>query len=60
VIGINKGQVVGYAASASPAYHALVWQNGTMTDVGTLGGSDSYTHGINDAGQIVGQARFAS
>jgi probable HAF family extracellular repeat protein len=54
VTGINKGQVVGFAAIASPAYHAFVWQNGIMTDLGTLGGSESYAYSINDSGQVVG------
>src|SRR5205823_3945206 len=32
------------------------YQNGAMTDLGTLGGTSSSAFAINDAGQIVGHA----
>ena len=32
----------------------------TITDLGTLGGDESGAYGINDSGQVVGQAQKAS
>jgi uncharacterized membrane protein len=34
--------------------HAFLWSNGTMTDLGTLGGLDSQGNAINDLGEVVG------
>jgi len=38
-------------------YHAFVWSNGTMTDLGTLGGNFSAGNAINLSGQVVGSAQ---
>src|SRR5712692_7086139 len=37
-------------------YDAFLCHSGHMTDIGTLGGSGSQAHGINDFGEVVGQA----
>jgi probable HAF family extracellular repeat protein len=51
--GINDpGQVIGYSH-----YRAAIWQpDGTMTAVGTLGGTISTASGINNKGQVTGMS----
>lgn len=34
--------------------HAFLWTNGTMADLGTLGGDSSSANALNDKGQVVG------
>ena len=57
----NLGQVVVYAHFNSQ-YHAFLSDGtpGSMIDLGTLGGSSSYAHDINDLGMIVGYATDSS
>ena len=50
----NRGQVVG-VSTTSTGVHAVLWENGTITDLGTLPGDDySEARGINERGQIMG------
>jgi probable HAF family extracellular repeat protein len=40
-----------------PEFRAVLWQNGSITDLGTLdGGYESLAFGMNDSGDIVGPA----
>jgi probable HAF family extracellular repeat protein len=58
--GINdKGQAVGGSGTCyggpTPSLHALLWQGGTATDLGNLGGTRlSSGQDINNQGQVVG------
>jgi probable HAF family extracellular repeat protein len=55
VVGINeRGQIVGSSVTPIGSRHAFLWQNGRMTDLGTLGGLFSSATAVSDRGQIIG------
>lgn len=61
----NNGQVAGtcwgWNSKLSSLYtHLVLWQNGTVTDLGALGGVRSSAAAINDNGQIVGYETTSS
>lgn len=52
---INEaGQVVGRATN-----RAFLWQNGSKTDLGTLGGPSAVAQALNEVGGVVGYSRLS-
>lgn len=54
----NVGQVLIKRLDAD-GFRTLLWQEGTLTDLGSLGGRETQGRDINDAGQIVGWSQTA-
>jgi len=60
-----SGMVAGFSETGAvdptfeefpPVFHAVVWKDGQIIDLGTFGGTLSYANDINNRGQVVGFA----
>ena len=56
-VAINSaGLVVGQSGTAEGDNHAALWENGAVTDLGTLGGRTAIALAISNGGQVVGSS----
>ena len=55
----DSGQVAGFSYAPGGA-RAVLYDDGTITDLGTLGGSSAVAHGISNAGYVVGYSFTAT
>jgi len=58
VTGASENGAIDPVAN-TPETHAVLWSNGQLNDLGTLGGTQSVGAGVNDAGQVTGFAQNA-
>jgi probable HAF family extracellular repeat protein len=50
----DDGQAVGISGTCSAILHGVLWDRGTVTDLGNLGGSIASPGDINNRGQVTG------
>jgi probable HAF family extracellular repeat protein len=54
VVTNERGQIIGARPGKNGLWRAVLWQQGRLTNLGTLGGDGSTASAINEHGQIVG------
>jgi probable HAF family extracellular repeat protein len=54
----NSGVTVGLGYFGVSGVHAVIWRNGDVRVLGTLGGSGSEAFGVNERGDVVGGANL--
>ena len=54
VVGVSYTNTVADPSTGFPIQDPFFWENGKMTDIGSLGGANGYPAWINNRGQVVG------
>jgi probable HAF family extracellular repeat protein len=58
IVGASYVSFTPNPASGIPTLDPFLWDNGTMTDLGNLGGTNNWAQCINNRGQVIGGSRF--
>jgi probable HAF family extracellular repeat protein len=59
VVGVSYTNTVADSSTGFPIQDPFFWENGKMTDIGSLGGASGYPAWINNRGQVVGASNLA-
>jgi probable HAF family extracellular repeat protein len=54
IVGNSQNGELDPVIPGLPQIRAVLWKDGNITDLGTLGGGQSYAEAINDRGQVTG------
>jgi len=57
---LNDSDVVVGDGTVGGEIHGFVWERGVLTDIGSLGGSETHAWAVNARGQVVGAATTAA
>jgi probable HAF family extracellular repeat protein len=58
VAGVSLTNSTPNPTTGFPTLHAFLWENGTMTDIPTLGGTFAFAQCANNRGQVVGYSNL--
>ena len=59
IAGVSFTSFVANPGTGIPTQDPFLWDHGTMTDLGTLGGTAGWPYSLNNRGQVTGQSNVA-